>query len=381
MKTNMALDRRLAAAVVVVASAMLFVPPSHAQTPAAHKTQNVIVVMMDGMRWQEIFRGADPRLNAIPGPKWVGNPVEMAADAKTKFIRPTAAERRQALMPFLWSVVATQGQLFGNRDLGSDSHVTNIFNFSYPGYAEALTGIADPRVNSNDNVPNPNPTVFTWLNAKPEFAGRAAAFGAWSVFNGIFDKDHCGFPVNAAFDPFTSIPMTPELALLNAMKAEAPQIWSGESFDSLPFHTAIEYLKAKKPRLLFIGLGEPDDWAHAGSYPEYLVSAHLGDSYLRELWETVQSMPEFRDKTALIVLPDHGRGEGRKWVTHGQKVPVSRETWMAFLSPDTPALGERGKGTLVTESQIAATVAALLGEDYHAAVPQSGAPIADVLGK
>ena len=92
-------------------------------------------------------------------------------------------------------------------------------------------------------------------------------------------------------------------------------------------------------------------------------------------------MPEFRDKTALIVLPDHGRGEGRKWVTHGQKVPVSRETWMAFLGPDTPALGERGKGTLVTESQIAATVAALLGEDYHAAVPQSGAPIADVLGK
>jgi hypothetical protein len=35
----------------------------------------------------------------------------------------------------------------------------------------------------------------------------------------------------------------------------------------------------------------------------------------------------------------------------------------------------------VTESQIAATLAAFLGEDYHAAVPQSGAPIADVLGK
>jgi len=381
MKTNWALDRNLAAAVVVSAAAMLFMLPAHAQVLASHKMQNVIVVMMDGMRWQEIFRGADSKLIEVPGPKWVGDPKEMAAQAHRLFDRPTPDERRQALMPFLWSVIATQGQLFGNRDLGSDSHVTNIFNFSYPGYAEALTGIADPRVNSNDNVPNPNPTVFTWLNAKPEFAGRAAAFGAWSVFNGIFDKDHCGFPVNAAFDPFTSIPMTPELALLNAMKAEAPQIWSGESFDSLPFHTAIEYLKAKKPRLLFIGLGEPDDWAHAGSYPEYLISAHLGDSYLRELWETVQSMPEFRDKTALIVLPDHGRGEGRKWVTHGQKVPVSRETWMAFLSPDTPALGERGKGTLVTESQIAATVAALLGEDYHAAVPQSGAPIADVLGK
>jgi hypothetical protein len=35
----------------------------------------------------------------------------------------------------------------------------------------------------------------------------------------------------------------------------------------------------------------------------------------------------------------------------------------------------------VTESQVAATVAALLGEDYHAAVPKSGAAVGDVLGK
>ena len=366
---------------ILAASAILLARPTHAQIPAAHKTQNVIVVMMDGMRWQEIFRGADPKLIAIPGPKWVGDPEEMAADAQAKFIRPTASDSRKALMPFLWNVIAKQGQIFGNRDLGSDSHVTTIFNFSYPGYAETLTGIADPSVDSNDNKPNPNPTVFTWLNARPEFAGKAAAFGAWSVFDGIFDKDRCGFVVNAAFEPLTSIPMTHELALLNAMKAETPQIWSGESFDALPFHTAIEYLKAKKPRVLFIGLGEPDDWAHAGAYPEYLISAHLGDSYLRQIWEMVQSMPEYRDKTTLIVLPDHGRGEGEEWTTHGQKVPASRETWMAFLGPDTQALGERGKGTQVTESQIAATVAAFLSEDYHAAIPQSGTPIADVLGK
>lgn len=364
---------------ILAASALLLALPASAQL--AHKTQNVIVVMMDGMRWQEVFRGADPSLIAIPGPKWFGDPDQMAAQARQLYLRPTAAESRQALMPFLWTEIATHGQIFGNRDLGSDSHVTNIFNFSYPGYAETLTGIADPRVDSNDNVPNPNPTVFTWLNAKPDFAGKAAAFGAWDVFTGIFDSPKCGFVVNVAFDPLTSIPITPELALINAMKVETPQVWSGESFDALPFHTAIEYIKAKKPRLLFIGLGEPDDWAHDGAYPEYLISAHLGDSYLRQLWQMLQSMPEYRDTTTLIVLPDHGRGEGPEWTTHGQKVPASRQTWMAFLGPDTAALGERGKGTEVTESQIAATIAALLGEDYHAAVPNSGAPIPDVLGK
>ena len=91
-------------------------------------------------------------------------------------------------------------------------------------------------------------------------------------------------------------------------------------------------------------------------------------------------MPEYRGKTTLIVLPDHGRGLGKKWTSHGERIPASRETWMAFLGPDTPALGERKQGTVVTESQVAATIAALLGQDYHTAVPKSGVAISEVLG-
>jgi hypothetical protein len=259
--------------------------------------------------------------------------------------------------------------------------VINGLNFSYPGYSETLTGLADPRVNSNDNVPNPNATVFEWLNGKPAFAGKVAAFGAWQVFDGIFRKGQSGFVVNAGYDPLELTPASPELALLNRLKAETVRIWPDEAFDPLPFHTAVEYLKATKPRVLFIGLGETDDWAHSGSYAEYLKAVHLGDGYLKELWELVQSLPEYKDKTTLIVLPDHGRGTGENWTSHGEKLTASRETWMAFIGPDTAALGERKQGTVVTESQIAATVAALLGEDYHAAVPKSGAPVADVLGK
>jgi hypothetical protein len=92
-------------------------------------------------------------------------------------------------------------------------------------------------------------------------------------------------------------------------------------------------------------------------------------------------MPEYRGKTTLIVLPDHGRGEGGKWTDHGEKVPESMQTWMVFLGPDTPPLGERKQTHPVTESQIAATLAALLGEDYGAGVPKAGATIPDVLGK
>ena len=187
--------------------------------------------------------------------------------------------------------------------------------------------------------------------------------------------------VNAGYEPLTAIESSPQLELLNRLKRETVRIWPDEAFDPIPFHTAEEYLKAAHPRLLFIGLGETDDWAHAGSYAAYLDAAHLADSYLRELWDLVQSMPEYRGRTTLIVLPDHGRGEGEKWTSHGEDIPESMQTWMAFLGPDTRALGERTKGEPVTESQVAATIAALLGQDYHAAVPASGAPIVDVLGK
>lgn len=354
---------------------------SPAQSSPARQTQNVVVVMIDGLRWQEIFRGADPALIAQPGSKWLGNPSERAARARQLYAQPTPAERRQALMPFLWSTLAAQGQIFGNRDRGSDSHVANPFFFSYPGYAETLTGRVDPRIDSNDNRPNPNPTVFAWVNHQPGFEGRVAAFGAWEVFDGIFDKAHSGLIVNSGWEPFPAIPESPELALVNRLKSETPRIWPDEPFDALPFHTALAYLETRKPRLLFLGLGETDDWAHNSSYPAYLDAAHLADSYLRQLWQTLQSMPEYRGKTTLIVLPDHGRGEGSEWTTHGQKVPASQQTWMAFLGPDTPAKGERGQGTVVTESQIAATVAALLGLDDRAFSPQAAPPIAPVLGR
>ena len=111
--------------------------------------------MIDGMRWQEIYRGVDPALIKTIGPAAIPAAKERAAYAEKLFARATPAESRAALMPFLWNTVALNGQLFGNRDLGSDSHVTNGYNFSYPGYNDTLTGVPDPKINSNDNIANP----------------------------------------------------------------------------------------------------------------------------------------------------------------------------------------------------------------------------------
>jgi len=345
---------------------------SSAQPAEKHATQNIIFVMTDGLRWQEVFRGAESSL-IIKKYK-----VKNEAPLNKAYWRETPEARREALMPFLWSTIAKEGQIYGNRDKGSDAYVTNGLYFSYPGYSETFCGFADPYINSNDKIPNPNVTVFEWLNKKEAYQGQVAAFAAWDVFPYIFNVARAGFPVIAGYDPLRELADDPRVDLLNHIKAETPQVWDDEPFDVVPFYTALEYLKDRKPRVLYVSLGETDDWAHEGNYPEYLNAAHRADEYLRVLWETAQSMPEYRGRTTLIFSPDHGRGDGRKWTDHGEKLSSSKYIWMAFLGPDTPALGERSNIPAVTENQIAATLAAFLGEDYPAEVPKAGKPLADV---
>jgi hypothetical protein len=329
-----------------------------AQTP--RRTENVILVMTDGLRWQEVFKGAE-------------------ASLMTDKQHELAPGQREALLPFFWQTVAKEGQIYGNRGIGSDAYVTNGFNFSYPGYNETLTGFADPRIHSNDKVPNQNVTVLEWLHQKPAYRGKVAAFGAWGVISSIVNGARAGFVANSGYDPLIAPPLTDRIALLNRLKAETA-VWDDEPYDSFAFHTALEYVKLHRPRVLYLSLGETDEWAHEGNYALYLRSAHRVDQYLRELWQTLQSIDQYRGKTTLILLTDHGRGEAPvEWKNHGEKLPDSKFIWMAFLGPDTRALGERTQIAPVTQSQIAATLAALLGEDYAAAVPKAGKPIDDVV--
>lgn len=352
--------------------------PLRAQSPSPRKTEHVIFVMTDGLRWQELFRGADASIMNKEFGK-LENENDVVALRKL-YWRDSLEERRAALMPFLWNVVAKQGQLYGNRDKGSSAVVTNGRFFSYPGYSETLCGFADPRIDSNDNIPNPNVTVLEWLKNRPSFSGDIGVFGAWNVISSIVNAQRSGITSNSGYDPFTPFPMTLEIRLLNSLKAQLPRVWDEEPFDAIPFETALEYLKQRKPRILYLSLGETDDWAHESNYAQYLDAAHRADDFLHILWETVQSMPEYRGNTTLIFSPDHGRGDTpRDWKSHGEKVPASQYIFMAFLGPDTPALGERSDIPQVTQSQIAATLAAFLGEDYHAAVSKSGLPVLDAL--
>ena len=355
---------------------LLLAAPIFAAENAALKTRHILFITTDGLRWQEIFRGAEEQLmNKASG----GVPSEAAL--REQFWAETPEARRARVMPFVWSEIAGHGQLFGNRDAGSEAGVTNCKNFSYPGYSEFLTGHADERIKSNKPIPNPNVNVLEWLLGRSGFAGKVAAINAWQTLPAILNRDRSQLPIWTPGLKDARDLDFPRKAELEALAADIIQPWPDEHFDAFVFAAAKDYLAAAKPRVLYVNFGETDEWAHGQRYDRYLASARHVDRWVRELWETAQSIPEMRGTTTLIFTTDHGRGTGELWTSHGEKIPESGQMWFAVLGPDTPPLGERKNCAPVWQAQTAATLARFLGEDYRVAVPEAAEALVEVFPK
>jgi hypothetical protein len=342
---------------------------AHAQL----KTRNVVLIVLDGTRWQEVFTGADPRLlDEKHGGIW-----ESQATLKSRFWNEDPRKRREMLFPFLWDLVAQQGQILGDPSLHSSAQVTNAHRTSYPGYSEMSTGHADPTIGEDEQRPNPNLNVFEWLNQHPDLAGKVAIFGSWHLYREIFNTPRSHLYIQAGASPVPTDPEpTPTQTLLNRLYQTTPALEEGDVLDALVQVPLLEYVKSAHPRVLFVGYGETDDWAHSGRYDLVLESAHHSDGFARELWNLMQSMPEYRDQTTFIITTDHGRGSGLvEWKEHGIHQKGSENIWIAVIGPDTAALGDRSNSPPVKQAQIAATIAALLGSDFRAAEPKAAAPL------
>lgn len=365
------MSRIVAAAFLLIA---LHAPRQVRAVEPPIRVENVIIVTLDGFRPQEFFGGAQEALmNAKAG----GCPD--AAALRLRYGQESARSRRETLLPFLWGTVAKSGQIFGDVSSKAPARVTNGKKFSYPGYSEMFCGFGDERIDSNDKKRNPNRSVLEFLDGRPGRRGRVAAFCTWDVFPSIFRSDANGLKVHAGWVPIDDPPLNDRQEQLNRMMGELPHYWRDNVFDVMIMEAAREHLLRHRPSVLFLGLGETDEWAHGRRYDLYLQAAHEADRYLGDLWKAIQGMPEYRDRTALIVTTDHGRGgTAADWTDHGPKTDGAEDIWIAVMGPTTPALGVR-EGVAVTQSQVAATIARLLGEDFVADSPRSAPPLPGIV--
>lgn len=364
------MTRRILIALTLIASIFGSIIITAAPARAADRAENVIVVTLDGFRWQELFTGGD---ESFMDAKQGG--VKDLPGLKKRYLRESSESRREALLPFLWGTVARKGQVFGNPARKAPARITNGLKFSYPGYSEMFCGVADPKIDSNGKKDNPNLSVLEYLDGRPAYRGKVEAVCTWDVFPFILRSKQNGLRVQSGWEPIKAEKLTDRERALNETLELLPRYWPDNAFDAVTMGAARSALERRGPRVLYIGLGETDEWGHGRRYDLYLDAAHKADQFLAEIWGWVQANPQYKDKTALLITTDHGRGETRvDWTDHGKSVKGAEYIWVAAMGPGIPALGER-TNVEVTQSQIAATVAAMLGEDFLSGSPKAARPL------
>ena len=255
--------------------------------------ENIIIVTTDGFRWQEVFKGVDSAI------------AEMSQFNQNKkkeiynhYAALTKEESRKKIMPFLWSTIAQNGQIYGNRAYNNNFDIANPYKFSYPGYSEIFCGYVDTAINSNAYKANPNTNVLAFLNQQAAYKNKVAAFGAWFAFDRILNEQKSGIPVCCSFDKY---PIANDSigSFINEMKQNSYKPFGEEeALDVFTHYEAMHYLKSKQPNVLYISYGETDEWAHEGKYLDYLNAAHTADKWIADIWKYIQTTPKYKDKTA-----------------------------------------------------------------------------------
>jgi hypothetical protein len=290
--------------------------PGEALGPVA-RLGPVVLVTIDGARWQEVFEGTDAGLSR----------------ART---RPS-----RELMPNLDRMAEQSGAAVGAPGRGL-IRATGPNFVSLPGYTEILTGRAPITCQDNDCPAIQAPTLLDEVRAT---GGKVAAFGSWEVLDRAISARpgsflvSCGRGGDASIDP-----------------------WPGSGDfrpDRLTGALALRHLEAARPDVLYVGLGEPDEYGHHGDYSGYLRALREADAFVGQLVATLGRMGERGAATHVFVTADHGRA--RDFNNHGGGAPESARVWLVASGPSITARGRVASAHERHLADVAPTLRRVLG--------------------
>lgn len=324
---------------------------------------NLFIITIDGFRWQELFTGANESL--LSNERYTPDTAMM----KMLYWDNDTRERRKKLLPFFWNIIGSKGQLYGNRNFNNKVNTANLFKCSYPGYSEMFTGRCDIAISSNKKKRNNNVNVLEYLHSRENFTGKVVAFTSWDVFPYILNEERNGILVNSGYENMDGI-VSDRQQMINSVQADAVYNKGSTRYDQLTFLTAKEYVQQHRPRVMYLALGETDEYAHHGRYDLYLEQANKIDRMIAELWLWVQTTPGYKDNTTFLITTDHGRGSrDKKWTSHSAFIRGSSHTWLAMIGPGIEPAGEMKEDQQLYQEQIAGTIAELVGEKFRPQLP------------
>src|SRR6516165_10826200 len=278
----------------------------------------------------------------------------------------TFAPEGQANIPHLMRELIPQSTFF--------SQVTNRGILGhYVATASLATGTYET-VNNFASLPPESPTVFEYFRKQL----RRPASDAWVVapsngFNRIGESNHRSFGAGTGArvilpkyllsaatsgsadyghllrDSYETPLYAPELGgntfeldqmedilklSVDDFKTHARNL---SSPDELSVYVVRQLMRQLAPSLLWVTMHDIDI-AHAGAFSLYIEGIRRTDRLSAELWNVIQSEPEYRGKTTLFILPDFGRDSdddpgGNGFQHHRTGDALSRTTWMIALGP------------------------------------------------
>ncbi|MBC6606453.1 sulfatase-like hydrolase/transferase [Hymenobacter sp. BT188] len=266
------------------------------------RTKNVIIVVIDGPRYSET---------------WGTNP---------------------GIIPQMASRMKPRGVFFSN-------FYNNAFTYTNSGHVALTTGINQPIDNFEAELPQ-QPSIFQiWRKA----TGKPAT-AAWLITS----KDKLHILANTQ-NPEWKDQFQP------SMDCGISGPGSGYRADSLTLVAAKRILTQHKPNLVLINFMEPDGFAHAANWENYLRGIARDDKYVGELYDFLQKNKAYRNSTTLLITNDHGRhldGIDGGFVDHGDDCEGCRHISLLALGPDFK------RGRTLTETytltDVPSTVAHLL---------------------
>ena len=333
------------------------------------KDTRLVIITIDGLRWQEVFEGADEVL--ISDSQQV---LDINLTRKS-YWRATPEERREALMPFTWNTIAKKGIIIGNRNKNSMMEVANNTSISYPGYCEMMTGMVDEAITSNDPVNNPHRNVLEVANEDKRYKGKVMMYGSWKSTRFAIHNEQAGIPASVSYEPNVAKKQTSRLKMVDRMMEGMPRYWRSEHFDAFTYAYAIETLLNDHPKVMWISFGDCDEWAHSRKYDFYLDGANGTDAFIRDIYEQMEADRFYRGKTVYLITCDHGRGFGNEWADHGRSTKGSDATWFMLWGKGIEPKGETSECGPYYTKQIAATIASVLGIDF---TPDDGAKLSPI---
>jgi hypothetical protein len=320
----------------------------------------VVLVVLDGVRSQEVFGGSD------------------RAMARQRPSAPLASAGPRALMPNLHHLLDSDGMAIGVPGHGAEMVTGGPQRISLPSYREIFAGKADSACQSNSCSHPPGRTIADEVYDAGGFR-ELAVIASWPTIALAASADPTRFVLTTGrklvgrADVLRSDEVIASLLDAGSHASAFPGEGDYRS-DALTERIALRYLATARPRFLFVGLGDGDEYAHRNDYGGYLGALHESDEFLGELAVTLDAMGARGRHTTVLVTTDHGRAYNFR--DHGMWHPESGRVWLVAAGGDVRGRGLIAASRKHTLSDIAPTVRALLGM-----TDGEGEPIAEVVAR